>query len=65
MRRWTRRRSAAQSTKFIILDLYFQESRKNFRASRFFASAPRKVSNRQRKYGLFQGLNRYPRATFQ
>jgi hypothetical protein len=49
MRRWTRRRSAAQSTKFIILDLYFQESRRNLRASRFFASGPKKVSNRQRK----------------
>ncbi len=26
---------------------------------------PRKVSNRQRKYGLFHGFRRYPRATFQ
>ena len=45
-RRWTARRWAAQLAKDLKLRRYFQESWKNFLASRWPASFPRKVSKR-------------------
>lgn len=44
--RWARRRSPTHSMKFSIWARYFQESRKNLRASSGEASGPRKVSKR-------------------
>jgi hypothetical protein len=44
--RWARRRSPTHSMKFSIWARYFQESRKNLRASSGEVSGPRKVSKR-------------------